>query len=320
MTTPLDYSPPNFPPGTTSNENEVAEGRRLGLLPNQGRPAIPFGTVFKDAAFNYPIPAADDHISGVPAWNMGGNDKYGTCGPTSLANYITMVYWNLLGAQVTVSDDAVFALYRASGNPNFNPVTDADDNGVDMNVMLTAATKVGLTVTYTGVTNAAVYGNQPKPVAGAPELVKPVAFGELSVMNLDQVRAGTAVLGGVELGVTLQVAQQQQTDSGLWDYSQSPVWGGHAIMGAAYTGRTEPAPDEEIITWQKPVGTTDNFIANQLSQVFAVVLPCHLTHPAFLAGVDVSKLATLYTELTGRPFPGVAPAPKPPKHRKHKWL
>lgn len=302
-----DYSPAGSPQGTTNNENHLVEGKRLGLLPDQGHSRLDFGRVLTLEAFNQPIPKADDHIKGVPAWNMGGNDKYGTCGPTSLANYITMVYWNLLGVQVIVSDDAVFALYRASGNPNFNPVTDADDNGVDLVVMLNAATQVGLEVTYTGVVQPGVTkpgivsGNG--PIAGATELVKPVAFGALSTDSISELRAATAVMGGVELGVTLQTEQQSQTDAGLWNYDPSPVWGGHAIMGAAYTGKTGDHADEEIITWQQPVGTTDSFVSHQVSQAFAVVLPVHLTHPAFLAGVNVSKLATLYHELTGRSFP-----------------
>lgn len=302
-----DYSPAGSPMGTTNNENFRFTGRRLGLIPNQGRPVIKFGTLFHPAAFNFPVPKADDHIKGVPAWNMGGNDKYGTCGPTSLANYMTMCYWNLLGVQVTVSDDSVFNLYRASGNPNFNPVTDADDNGVDLIQMFTAALKVGLTITYTGVTNPAVYNAMPADHAeaqlqGKTEVVKPVAFGSLEVDNIAELRAATAVLGGVELGVTLQVSQQNQTNAGLWNYSPSSVWGGHAIIGAAYTGKKTGA-DEEIVTWAEPVGTTDNFVKHQVDQALAVVLPIHLTHPAFLAGVNVTKLGTLYHELTGRAFP-----------------
>lgn len=294
MTMPIDYSPPDFPPGSTGNENSVLSGKRLGLIPNQGRPALPFGQVLKAAAFDMVVPATDDHITTVPAWNLGQNNAYGTCGPTSLANYMTMVYWNIVGVQVVVSDDAIFALYRASGNAGFPPTP---DNGVDLNYMLNMSRDVGLEITYTGVVNPAVFSGTP-PVAGATEVVKPLAFGALSTSDLADVKATTAVLGGAELGVTLMVAQQSQ--SSVWDFSSSPIWGGHAILGAAYTGVA--SDDLEIISWQRPYGTSDNFISAQLTQAFAVVLPVHLTHPPFLAGVDVNKLASLYQELTGQSF------------------
>lgn len=293
------YSPAGSPPGTTRNEDNFFVGHRLGLIPSQGRPAIPFGEVLKAAAFDMVVPNAADHISGVPGWNLGANNQYGTCGPTGLANFMTMAYWNLLGVQVIVKDADIFALYEASGNPGFP----AQDNGVDLNYMLTQAMDVGLTVTYTGVTGPNFNLNLGSvPVAGSTEVVKPVAFGSLDTTDLADVKATTAVLGGVEMGVVLQTAQQAQTALGCWDFSASPVWGGHAILGAAYTGNTSGA-DEEVVTWAKPVGTTDGFIGAQLSQAYAIVLPIHLTHPAFLEGVDVTKLGQLFTELTGRPFP-----------------
>jgi hypothetical protein len=296
----LDYSAPNVPLGTAGNENTVYSGHRLGLLPDQGRPAIKFGDIAIPGA-ELPIPVSDDHITGVPAWNLGGNDQYGTCGPTALANYITMVYWNLLGLQVTVTDAAVWKLYAASGNAGFPPTP---DNGVDLNYMLTQALKIGLEVTHTGVINPAVWGPNSAPPAtpaGTTELVTPVAFAALNTANIDEVRRATAIFGGAELGVTLDVSQQTQTGAGLWDWSPSAEWGGHAILGAAYTGKTS-GPDEEVITWQLPVETTDSFVSHQLDQGFAIILPCHLTHPNFLAGVNVTALAAQYQELTGQSF------------------
>lgn len=300
------YSPPNIPYGSVGNEDSVLVGKRLGLLPDQGRPSVKFGAISKADA-PLPIPLADDHISGVPGWNLGGNDQYGTCGPTALANYMSMAYWNLMGVQVLVSDDAIFKLYAASGNEGFPP---SPDNGVDLNYLLTQAVKIGLEITYTGVTNPAVTTEWSKlpgqaPVAGAAELVKPVAFAALDTTTIDEVRRATAIFGGVELGVTLETAQQQQTATGVWAYAPSPVWGGHAIMGAAYTSSSSGA-DEEIISWAQPVGLTDSFVSNQLSQAYAIILPIHLTHPNFLAGVNVSALAAQYQDLTGRTFPAAA--------------
>jgi hypothetical protein len=282
--TPYKGTEPNDPVDSAYNENIVVPGKRLGLMRDQGRECL--FMPFKAEAIDITTPASDDHVSGVAAWNMGGNDKYSTCGPTSVSNYVTMVYQYLLGQAITVADADVFALYRAAGNPGFDPATGADDNGVDMVTLLNAWSDVGINVTHAD---------------GSQENVKPVAFGAVSV-SIDSIRTTTAVFGGAILAVQLDTAQQAQTASGLWDYSASGVWGGHAIMGCAYSGQPT-GRDEEIITWAEPVGLSDAFVANQLEQAFAVVLTAHLTHPAFLAGVNVQQLASDYQELTGDSFP-----------------
>lgn len=279
----------DVPPGSAYNENSVQPGKRLGLLPDQGRRSLSLGAHLNlEAALQ--IPVAADHISGVPGWNLGANNRFGTCGPTSLANYMTMAYWALLGEHVTVTDEAVFNLYRTC-NPDFDPITGAGDRGVDMNQLLNNSLDVGLDITR---------------ASGAVENVKPVAFGRLEVQSIDHLRAATAVFGGIEAGVTLMASQQEQTAQHLWDYvpGDSNVWGGHAIMGAAYTGDSAQGNgDEEFITWAQPCSTTDAFLDNQLQQAYGVILPIHLTHPNFLQGVDVSGLAAEYQELTGRSFP-----------------
>jgi len=277
-------SPAQQPPGSARNEDRLFTGHRLGLIPDQGLARIQMP--FVAGAIDIVAPASADHITGVPAWNMGANNRFGTCGPTSVANYLTMAYWNLTQEAVTVTDDAVFALYRASGNSQFNPETDANDNGVDMVALLNAFRDVGIVITRQN---------------GTTEVIKAITAGALDG-SVEELRLATAVFGGTILAVNLEVAQQQQLSTGVWDYSPSGSWGGHAIMGAAYTGNAG-GPDEEIITWTKPVGLTDLFVARQLSQSFAVVLPIHLTHPAFLAGVDVTALAHDYQELTGQSFP-----------------
>src|SRR5436190_16980905 len=105
---------------------------------------------------------------------MYGNDQYGDCGPVSVANYIRLVTQYLTGAEVAVSQDAVFDLYRRSGNPNFDPATDADDNGVDMQTMLEALAAGGIGGGF-----------------------KPVAFAKVDVTRVDEVRAAIAIFGGV---------------------------------------------------------------------------------------------------------------------------
>ena len=243
-------------------------------------------------------PLAADWLSGVPAWCLGGNDKYGTCGPTSVANYLVLLYKYVAGEDISVSDDAVFALYRASGNPGFDPATDADDNGVDMTVMCAALMQVGLDITHAD---------------GTVENVKPVCYGKVP-QAVDDIRATTSVFGGAILAAVLDVVQQAQTDTGLWDYvADSDVWGGHAFMCGAYTSSSGAGTaDLTDITWAEPVGATDTFVAEQVQEAYAVVFPLLYNHPAFQQGVDQAALSADFQELTGQPLPAPAPAPPPP--------
>ena len=260
--------------------------RKLGLRPAKNAPALAF------ASFRAPgIPAhplAADHLSDVTDFGLYDNDKYGDCGPTSVANYIKLVTKALTGVEVSVSQDDVFDLYRRSGNPGFDPATDADDNGVDMQTMLEALAKGG--------------------IGGGH---KPVAFAKVDPSNLDEVRAAIAIFGGVLWGVTLDIAQQVQTDEGgPWDYQRSSIWGGHAVVAGAYTSAPS-GTDVSVVTWGEVLGVTDRFMAHQLGECWVVVMQEHLDHPAFQQGVDVAQLAADYEALTGRPFP-VQPTPEPP--------
>jgi len=234
-------------------------------------------------------PNVADHMTLVTDWGLYGNDQYGDCGPVSVANYIKLVTRYLTAAEISVSQDDVFDLYRRSGNPQFDPATDADDNGVDMQTMLEALTAGG--------------------IGGGH---KPVAFAKVDATNLDEVRAAIAIFGGVLFGVTLDVAQQTQTDDGgPWDYRRSSVWGGHAIVAGKYTSATS-GTDVSVCTWGELIGCTDAFMAHQLEECWVVIFQEHLDHPAFQEGVDLAALAADYTALTGRSFPVPEPVPEPP--------
>jgi hypothetical protein len=259
--------------------------RKLGLRPPKNAPALMLAPLLTKAVPEYP--PTGDHFSNVTDWGLYDNDKYGDCGPTSVANYIKLVTRYLTGTEISVTQDDVFDLYRRSGNPNFDPATDADDNGVDMQTMLEALAKGG--------------------IGGGH---KPVAFAKVNAGNLDEVRAAIAIFGGVLLGVNLEVAQQTQTDDGgPWDYDASGTWGGHAVVAGRYTSAST-GTDVSVVTWAEVMGTTDAFLKHQLGECWVVVLPEHLQNPAFLAGVDVAMLAADYQALTGRPFP-VQPTPAP---------
>jgi hypothetical protein len=270
---------------TTHVETEQVQGRRLGRRPHD--PSVETLRLANYLTGVVPAhPAAADHFSRVTDWGMFENDRFGVCGPTSVANMVKMVTKYLGGNEVTVTQDDVFALYRLC-NPDFDPVTGAGDNGVDMKQMLSFLVKNGI-------------GGR-----------KALAFAAVDTSNLDEVRAAISLFGGVLLGVDLEVAQQNQTNAGLWDYSPSSEWGGHAILAGFYTSDSSPGREDiAVVTWAEVVGTTDVFAVHQLQEAYVVVWREHLGAVEFQQGVNLSALAADYEALTQRPFP-VQPGPQP---------
>jgi hypothetical protein len=261
--------------------------RKLGRRPPKNAPAL---ELVRSLTGVVPHPATADHFGRVADFGLYGNDQYGDCGPVSVANYIKLVSLYLTGREVSVSQADVFDLYRRSGNPGFDPVTDAGDNGVDMQTMLEALTRGG--------------------IGGGH---RPVAFAKVNVTSPVEIQSAIAIFGGVLFGVTLDVAQQTQTDAGgPWDYTRSAVWGGHAVVAGQYTGAIT-GPDISVVSWAQVLGTTDAFLAHQLDEAWVVIFPEHLGTTAFVEGVDVATLAADYQALTGRSFPAPPPpVPSPP--------
>jgi hypothetical protein len=261
--------------------------RRLGRRPPKDAPALKLSRLLTGVVPEHPVAA--DHLAHVK-FGLDHNDTFGVCGPTSCDNLSRLVSAALIGQPVAWTQDEVYDLYRRSGNPNFDPVTGADDNGVVMQTMLEAWLHDG-----------AGHDENGKPI-------RPVAFAQVDVGNDDELEAAVAIFGGVIWGVDLQAAQSNQTDAGgPWDYvPRSGPWGGHAIPCGAYA-----RDRQRVISWALDLETTDAFRRHCLEEAWVVVLPWHLDHPAFLAGIDLGELAAAYRELTDRELPLPAPAPTP---------
>jgi hypothetical protein len=262
---------------------------RLGLRPaDPSRPVLHASQFLTGRVPDHP--AHVDHLirDGL-TFGLYGNDRFGVCGPASLANSRRLTTAWLTGHMTAPSQADVFDLYRRAGNPNFTPETGEDDNGVVLADMLSTALH-----TY---------------IAG----VKPVCYARVNTADHDEIRAATAIFGALVVGVDLQTAQQHQTQAGVWDWVPSGEWGGHAVLAGAYADEPGNAWDRlGVITWAETVECTTAFLARQLLEAWVVVWPEHLTDRGFLQGVDLGKLAAAYEELTGRPFPQVpAPGPSP---------
>jgi hypothetical protein len=258
-----------------------APGRRLGRRPPSRAPRLMLRNYLTGVLPEHSTAA--DHFSRIDDWGLYGNDRFGDCGPVSVANYIKMVTKYLAPAEVSVSQDDVFDLYRRSGNPNFPN----DDNGVDMQTMLEAL------------------------IAGGIGRQKALAFAVVNPRNEEEIKAAISLFGGVLFGVDLELAQQRQTDDYIWDYAPSAEWGGHAVLAGQYF--QEPSVvDIAVVTWGQVVGCSGSFLGHQLEEAWVVILPEHLTAKGFQEGVDLDALATDYKALTGRPFP-VLPPNDPPQ-------
>lgn len=283
-----------FSPATAHVERHPIPGLRLGRRPADVRRINdPARTLrLRDILRVDHAPTAD-HLSSItssPApWNMLGNDKYGDCGPVSVANSRKVTLKGLLTQDYSPNLNDVFDLYKRSGNPSFNPSTGAGDNGVNMNDMLAAVQAGGF--------------------AGS----KSVAFASVDVTNQDECDAAIDIFGFLLLGIDLKVAQQTQTNARppVWDYKKSGEWGGHAVIAGKYTGGSGTAADRYVETWAQIVGTTDAFWQRQVQEAWIVIWPEHLGSAAFHAGINGDLANTAFSDLTGKPgpFPTTPPAP-----------
>jgi hypothetical protein len=271
-----------------TTERWAVPNRRLGLRRPKRAPRLYVSQIMR-ALPSYPDTV--DNLSRVGEWGLYQNDRRGTCGPTSLANYVRMVTEYLDGEQVDISEPDVFDLYRRSGNPNFDPDTGEDDNGVDMQTMLEAFASGGL-------------GSY-----------KPVAFAAVDAVDPATIRACVATFGGVLFGTVLDEAQDQQFSAHLpWDYIPgSAVWGGHATVVGAYGNRFR------LVTWAELQDATDSFVSHQNQEAWVVIFPEHLKSKEFSENVNVEALRAAYKMLTGRdlpfqPDPSPTPQPVDPHH------
>lgn len=261
---------------------------RLGKQPPIRKQALMLADVLTGAV--PATPAAADHFGKVPGWELGRNDQFGTCGPTSVANSLRLTTLGLTGHMVAVSFEDIADLYRRSGNPGFDPNKSEsdptqDDNGVVMQTMLEALLSGGI-------------GGH-----------RPLAFAKIAPGDMDTLDKAIAIFGGVALGLTLDVAQQRQQ---VWsNVPGSPPWGGHAVLSGRYSDPDGDTADRTgIVTWAEVVDMDRGFVRAQEDEAWVIIWPEHLGSQAFLEGVDVKALASAYEGLTGRTFP-VPPEPAP---------
>jgi hypothetical protein len=271
--------------------------RKYGRRAPKQAPALKFARLFTGKVPAHP--AAADYLARLAAWEMRGNDVAGDCVAVTWANVRRLLTF-IHGAEYYPTQDEVWAVYKTQ-NPGFDPNGTAEtngpgsshDNGMDIQTLLEYLVK-----------------------HGGPDGKKAVAFAKVDPSSPAEVKAAIAIFGFVWTGIVVQDANMTDFDNGKpWDYHRSsPDDGGHSVITGGY-GAAGPGllgGDERFITWAEETSFTDAYWRRKVEEAWVVIFPEHLTHPAFLAGVDLAALAADYTALTGKPFPAVVPpAPTP---------
>jgi hypothetical protein len=277
--------------------------RRYGRRVPSRRRAIPFSRIFTGIVPAHP--AAADYLARLGGgWQMLGNDIAGDCVAVTWANMRRLVT-AICGAENYPGQDAVWQIYKTQ-NPGFDPNGTAEtngpgsdhDQGMDIQTLLEHLVKVG-----------------------GPDGKKALAFAKVDPTNTEEVKAAIAIFGSVWTGIVVQEANQNDFAAGRpWDYHRSsPDEGGHSVLTGGYgpPGAGPLGGDQRMETWAEETSFTDAYWRRKVEETWVVIWPEHLTHPDFLAGIDVAALAAAYTAITGRPFPAVvppapAPVPSPP--------
>jgi hypothetical protein len=252
---------------------------RLGRKPPVDKPRLKLASFLKAGAVP-DHPSTVDYGAAINDWQMLGNDRWGDCVAVTWANnrYLTTEY---LGQPYYPTLPQVLDFYKTQ-NPGFPN----EDEGMVIQLALETLQR-----------------------QGGPDGVKAVAFAEVDHTNLDEMRAAVAIFGGLWYGVDVTQANEDEFPSQPWDYVRnSPVLGGHAIVGTGYDPRLR------FVTWAEETEFTDAFVQHQLEEAWAVIWPEHLGSRQFQQGVNLEQLAADYKSLTGRdlPIPEPTPTPQPP--------
>lgn len=230
-------------------------------------------------------PASVDWYSRVTEWPMLLNDELGCCTESMVGHVVenTSTYGD--GATVNITDQDVLTAYeRVSG---YNP----DDPSTDRGAILQD-----------------VYNDWVKNGVGGH---KAVAFGELNVSDLNEIKTGVDTFGAVGLGIVVTQEMMDDFDAGEpWSRPGRQQLGGHAVPVVGYD-----ADNVYVVTWAKVQPMTWACFSAVTEEAWAAILPEWINDASGLdpLGVDQAGLGEALAQLTGtNPFPVPEPTPVPP--------
>ncbi len=220
------------------------------------------GTIYKDGE----DPRADWDMNGngpddsVQPGFQGAGDCVFACGA-----HTTRETNKIAGHTVTITGKESIADYSAV--TGYVLGDDSTDNGTNMRDALKYRQKTGL-------------------LDAAGHRHKIGAYVALEPGNLAQFYEACYVFSAVELGFEFQQAQDDQFDSGTWDYmAGSPIVGGHAIPGF---GRNHGRGG--VVSWAKHLWITAAFYTKLVDEAYAIVFPEELRNGKTERGMDLTQL------------------------------
>ena len=256
---------------------------QYGRRSPKNAPALRFGSFLKAAAPDHPRTV--DNLSALSDWQVLGNDHVGDCNAVTWANSRRLVT-AALATEYYPTQDQVWQFYQTQ-NPQFDPSGSAQTDGPGSSADQGMDIQTGLEYLH---------------ATGGPDGAKAVAFAKVDQHDMAQVEAAIAIFGSLWLGVMVQAANQQEFEEHrTWtDVRDSPIEGGHAILGGGYT------PDVTFITWGQETKFGPSFWKGVVQdtplveEAWVVIWPEHLGTKGFEQGIDQAQLAADYQALTGQ--------------------
>lgn len=229
-------------------------------------------------------PASVDWHSNVADWPMYLNDQLGCCTEAMVGHNLqnTSTYGD--GATETITDDDVLKAYeRVSGYRPDDPSTDQ------------------------GAVIQNVYNDWRKNGVGGH---KALAFAEVDVSDLNEVKTAINTFGGAGLGITVTQQMMDDFNAGKgWTRAGGKSLGGHAIVAVGYD-----ADGVDVVTWATVIRMTWTMFRKVCEEAWIAVLPEWVNDQTGEdpLGVDLYGLGEALSALTGDGNPFLpTPTPSP---------
>jgi hypothetical protein len=260
------------------------QGGRLPPVPTKPRVLL---RAYMPAAVS--APASVDWYSNVADWPMYLNDELGCCTEAMVGHNLENASTYGDGATETITDDDVLAAYeRVSGYRPGHPETDQ------------------------GAVLQDVYNDFRKNGVGGH---KALAFAEVNVDDLNEVKNAISTFGAAGLGITVTQQMMDDFNAGKgWTRSGGRRLGGHAVVAVGYD-----ADGVYVVTWAAVVRMTWQVFRDVVEEAWIAVLPEWVNDQSGKdpLGVDLYGLGEAVAALTGgaNPFqsgPNPEPNPEPP--------
>lgn len=215
-----------------------------------------------------------DRASGVN-WPMYANDIYGDCTIAGIGHLYGALTKFAQGSEAVFTNDQITSVYERNC-PGFDPITDANDNGCNMQSVLQDQVVNGM-VDVTGKTH------------------KLIAYAQLKAIGPKWLAVALDVFGSVYVGVNLPASAESQFAANQpWTYVKgSQIVGGHAIVLQATdeTHNIYRVPSFTFVTWGSTVEATWPWVNTYAEEAWVAITEDWLTaNGDTIDGFDLAQL------------------------------